>query len=1836
MQRQTPAFRASRRTAAPDDAAFGLATAPSFRSSPRPAPTGSMREVEARAASAVSGAASTAASAVPYFRQQWTTAELYEQVLGRPLASTLTQLSPADPLTKTVYEQCFALVAASSGTAESKEAEAKAKAMRDLQLAAGAPWYETRYDAKLEFKPTRVIGDVDELKTLGCGRTRAEGLLKVVAKHLGEIETLSDAAGGADRFAQTHRAADLDDLVVQFSYMLHAYDAVRETKARMAHAEVEQRKDTSAEWYQQLETSENDRRTSAIAAAKEAVVQQYATHKRHEIQSTILPLAIKDAKTTFGITDDNDPRLQTPYVQDRIHERGAFLYQRALQTLEDTIITETFPAEWAQRIAAAQTAANAQVDALLADAKRDMDRCQGEFDTSTQLQQYGYVTILGHCDTDAASAQRTLCAGIEKQYTHSTRYYDACVAKAYNTLLEDAEREAGGSTDAATTTLPMAPPLLPATICAPPRKGKSACILSMIGLAVKLPMGFAVLGVSPNKTMPMFEMFGKIEKLGWDDPLVDMPAYTPGASGGKPSPLAPIRTDISVQRQQEAAQALERLKAQRTGGLVTGYVEGGVLYRRTAILRDANGKPCQDEALRLRLNSWQALTDAEADAGGRPGGMRKWRVDRARAEFFATTPGATEQAFAQSAAYADAQAEVTKSDLMLGLARALDGEATDYPIRLVLYAVSEANDVRAIANVLDAIATMQTLRRAFVLKVYDESQFLTKADWTSNLSADRSTLTALSPASEAMSFKTQHALRRTAPILLGLPVLVSATQMAARFERVFYGPLACDVAVPTGSGPDSKIARDDLRYRMLPSPHADYGPILPPSLRPRAFAGDVGAPRGNRAPLYAPADTPRLPDGSLENKYMWQLKDSDHERVPNGYYGAEPAPPSPGGAPGWIKPWSDASDANAKALRYAGGIAHVVPYYVEVPMPNVANRGELELAMRVPKNPTHRAASGTPPEYSYDGDEVFGTAFHSGDRTAEVALTLSPGVVGEVASGPLACDAWVLDASTHHKFAGNLSGDMRLALRHFLKWWRHAGDVALHEARTQNRNVAIPLHLSCTCRGLVPEGAVAHQIRLMHVHALHARAEREAEDANRMASRSPAKAQYDDAMTGARSEQWEKEQEAVLERRLARRRWGLGFVVVADLGGDAAKMAQFAAMAGVRPGHGDAARHRVITKSTVDGHRDLEFYAVGPDHAAFRGALQHRLADTPDAARAMLFLADPALSRNQPRGSQADDGELYPASPEMQEMLEARAAEVIKKYMKPITDAAKAANKKLKATITRTLPRLLSSTTGKCETAWHKPPLPPMTTETFLRSILDKDELWDANATWATATAGPGEQGYDYIMSELNVYFDLTAQAPTYPTTPMGYLQNTHGLLVNIRNGPQFQEWKQAEARVAEATINLKNNDPAYKSVVAGYVENPDEAVYDGAGMQTVNFPDLREWFDPYPNAQPLYAPAPPAAAAPPPAAAAGPSTAPLPSSAPSGGAKRKAAAQFVAFGDYDDADYDMADTPGDTNAARRGDLRAFGCKSVEDAYMLAGALDIHNLCVMGYGLFASALTLQASVPGVGFDANVFESVKRDRSVQAGVVDIDDPDPVYPDRLCYLPWSITLASSDGQSIDECFQILGRTFVDMRDDRLPAGWVVRMLGARASAKNDAPKTLSEAVRRTHPTEWRAPPTMLAAMRRLALLEQASAAGAAPNPTLRERTDCMLGAQFQTAWLQALQTAPPLTPTARLDKLTQLAARDASLAKHYASLRHRLMARLRHLAADERGLTYPSATAAMLSRGVGSRQPGNLLFGSALLWRLFYATVDEFGEEVLGTDRAEHWTAAYWIKMADRPR
>ena len=303
---------------------------------------------------------------------------------------------------------------------------------------------------------------------------------------------------------------------------------------------------------------------------------------------------------------------------------------------------------------------------------------------------------------------------------------------------------------------------------------------------------------------------------------------------------------------------------------------------------------------------------------------------------------------------------------------------------------------------------------------------------------------------------------------------------------------------------------------------------------------------------------------------------------------------------------------------------------------------------------------------------------------------------------------------------------------------------------------------------------------------------------------------------------------------------------------------------------------------------------------------------------------------------------------------------------------------------------------------------------------------------------------------------------------------------------------------MAEATINLRNNDPAYRTVLDDRVEHPDEAVYDGAGMQTVNFPDLRDWFDPYPNAQPLYArrlPPPrrqrrrqgrrPRRCRRPHRAAAARSARPRRNS-------WRLATTTTPTTTWPTTRRDMT-------ADRRGDLRAFGCKSVEDAYMLAAALDIYNLCVMGYGLFASALTLQASVPGTGFDQDLFLAVKRDVKQLSGVVDVDDPDdpvPDYPDRLCYLPWSITLASSEGQSIDECFQILGRTFVDMRDDQLPDGWVVRMLGARQREKRRAQDAVRS--RAPHAPRWSAPPTMLAAMRRLALLEQASACGRGARP------------------------------------------------------------------------------------------------------------------------------------------
>ncbi|MGB1945160.1 MAG: hypothetical protein ACPHM0_05660, partial [Flavobacteriales bacterium] len=49
-------------------------------------------------------------------------------------------------------------------------------------------------------------------------------------------------------------------------------------------------------------------------------------------------------------------------------------------------------------------------------------------------------------------------------------------------------------------------------------------------------------------------------------------------------------------------------------------------------------------------------------------------------------------------------------------------------------------------------------------------------------------------------------------------------------------------------------------------------------------------------------------------------------------------------------------------------------------------------------------------------------------------------------------------------------------------------------------------------------------------------------------------------------------------------------------------------------------------------------------------------------------------------------------------------------------------------------------------------------------------------------------------------------------------------------------------------------------------------------------------------------------------------------------------------------------------------------------------------------------------------------------------------------RICYVPGSIALASSKNVALDDAYQMLGRTFVDMKTIPLPEHWKVSMLGA----------------------------------------------------------------------------------------------------------------------------------------------------------------------------------------------
>ena len=98
------------------------------------------------------------------------------------------------------------------------------------------------------------------------------------------------------------------------------------------------------------------------------------------------------------------------------------------------------------------------------------------------------------------------------------------------------------------------------------------------------------------------------------------------------------------------------------------------------------------------------------------------------------------------------------------------------------------------------------------------------------------------------------------------------------------------------------------------------------------------------------------------------------------------------------------------------------------------------------------------------------------------------------------------------------------------------------------------------------------------------------------------------------------------------------------------------------------------------------------------------------------------------------------------------------------------------------------------------------------------------------------------------------------------------------------------------------------------------------------------------------------------------------------------------------------------------------------------------NMCKViasGYSMFTAGTTMQSS---------------RDRDV-CWALHHPKSDLVGPTQIHWVPRYMSLASSDEPSADSIYQLIGRTFVDMRGNgpndpnTLPAGWRVNFLGAR---------------------------------------------------------------------------------------------------------------------------------------------------------------------------------------------
>ena len=94
---------------------------------------------------------------------------------------------------------------------------------------------------------------------------------------------------------------------------------------------------------------------------------------------------------------------------------------------------------------------------------------------------------------------------------------------------------------------------------------------------------------------------------------------------------------------------------------------------------------------------------------------------------------------------------------------------------------------------------------------------------------------------------------------------------------------------------------------------------------------------------------------------------------------------------------------------------------------------------------------------------------------------------------------------------------------------------------------------------------------------------------------------------------------------------------------------------------------------------------------------------------------------------------------------------------------------------------------------------------------------------------------------------------------------------------------------------------------------------------------------------------------------------------------------------------------------------------------------NIHKTLVSGYGMLQAGLTIQTSLM-----ANPEWTSRMQSDRKTGTVDVH-----------WIPRYMALSGTDPGTVDGQYQILGRSFVDTRYNKLPADWKVNFLGARAT-------------------------------------------------------------------------------------------------------------------------------------------------------------------------------------------